>query len=161
MQSYFCTLPNAYSVVMPDGNMVSCGYRKRTKTMLIICSSAVSLLVVVTVLRCCDCQAAFCMLRTLKHGSSGSSSSSWMLWMQLQWGRSQGVREWLLPQWKLLAVLLDVGSDIWVLVQVRLQTLLAVPTVGSPAAMLWILGLSVLFTYKPLLMQNAIPIISP
>jgi hypothetical protein len=117
MKSYYCTLKKPWAIIMPDGKEVHCvQQRYRVVAAVIICSAVLSMLLLVTVLRWCDGRAACCTLCKPNNISGG-----WMEWVSSQWSRSEGAREWLLPQWKLMAVLLDVGSDIWVLVQVRLQ----------------------------------------
>jgi hypothetical protein len=113
MQSFLCTLENPATITMPDGDVLTCGQHRVTTT-VIICSTVLSTLLLVTVLRCCNGWRACCMLCKPNRSSGG-----WMEWMSSRW--SEAARAWLGPQWTLLVALLDMGSDIWVLVQVRLQ----------------------------------------
>jgi hypothetical protein len=103
---------------MPDGEHLKCR-EHRVMATVITCSAVVSMLLLVTVLRCCDCWRA-CGILCKPNQSSGG----WMEWVTSQWSRSEGAREWLRPQWTLFVALLDVGSDTWVLVQVQLLELL-------------------------------------
>jgi hypothetical protein len=117
MQSHFCRLEYPPTIVLPNGEEVRCRHYRVTAT-AIVCSVVLFMLLLVTVLRCCVSWRVCCMCCKPMHSSGG-----WMDWVSSQWGRSEGAREWLRPLWKLFVALLDVGSDIWVLVQVRLQSL--------------------------------------
>jgi hypothetical protein len=98
MDSYFCTLHKPDYVTTPDGKEIGCGHTRRNIA-LIIWGVFLFLLVLV-------CYARWSA--SLLSCFAPVYSSGW-------W---KGTRKWLLPQLKPLAVLLDLGSDVWVLVQV-------------------------------------------
>jgi hypothetical protein len=104
MDSHFCTLniPDYEFVATPDGKIVECGPQRRNIA-LIIWGAFLFLLVLV----------CYTSLLVGRGCFKATNVSGW-------W---KGAREWLQQPLKLLAVLLDLGSDIWVLVQVSVETL--------------------------------------
>jgi hypothetical protein len=103
-QFRFCAKQQQGVIIRPDEERMGCGHpEKRTRTVIVFCSVFLCLLVVVLALRCSPCWKAVWPFSRCSSDRSGAGC-----WVEGPW-----------PQFKLLILLLDMGSHIWVLIQVQ------------------------------------------